>query len=184
MRSTGQRGWLAASHEKHAHGSPVSSGAGSETSTRSWLRPGASAQPRTNSPHPPKRGRAWLDPSATEQPQATCGSLGSRACLYPSASAQPQAKRKLMEGPVPAPPVSSERHLHLGPITLMMATGEVDHLAKYALNGMDSARVKRVLNNPCKCTANSKCRACQLPLTSVMDYCERFHHLSEECQTH
>ena len=91
-RSTGQRGWLAASHETHAHCSPVPSGAGSDTSTRSWLQPGASAQPRTNSPHRRKLFRAWMEPSAKEQPQATCGSLGCRAWFNPSASAQPQAK--------------------------------------------------------------------------------------------
>ena len=113
-RSTGKRGWLAASHATHAHCSPVSNGAGREASTRGWLaapsetsgcsiavaiaagsetstrrslQPGASAQPRTNRPHPPKCVRAWMEPSATEQPQAHVA--------------------------VPAPPVSAERHLHL-----------------------------------------------------------------------
>ena len=99
--------------------------------------------------------------------------------MEPSATEQPQAHVA-----VPAPPVSSERHLHLELITLMMATGEADHLTKYALNGMDSARVKCVLKNPCQRTADSRCHARQLPLTGVMEYCERFHHLSEECQTH
>ena len=207
------RGWLAASHETQAYGSPVSSGAGSETSTRgwltglshtsgsssaeanaagrgtsirSWLQPGASAQPKPNSPPTPKCGcgRAWMEPSAMAQPGETCGSHRSRAWLEPGATGEPQVKRRRVEGPGPPPPVNSERNLHLDLLPLMLASDEADHLTKYALNGMDTARVRRVLQNPCDCTTGSRCRARQLPVTGVTEYCERFHHLSEECQTH
>ena len=106
-------------------------GLGTATSTRRWLQIGASVQPKSNNPHLPKCGRAWMEPSAAEQPQATCGSLGSRAWLDLSASAQPQAQTQTHgEGPVPTPPVSSERHVHLELITLMVASSEVDHLTK------------------------------------------------------
>ena len=38
--------------------------------------------------------------------------------------------------------------------------------------------------SPCQCTSDSRCCAKQCPVSSVMEYCQRFHRLSEECQTH
>ena len=89
-----------------------------------------------------------------------------------------------MDGAAVQCPVNSERNLHLDLLTLLLATDEADHLTKYAQNGMDSARVQRVLKKPCNCTGDSRCRARELPMARVMEYCQRFHHLSEECQTH
>ena len=81
-------------------------------------------------------------------------------------------------------PESSVRKLQLDLVCRLIATDEADHLTKYAHNGMDSARIKCVLKTPCQCTGDSRCCAKQLPVTGVMEYCQRFHHLSEECQTH
>ena len=202
------RGWLAAPHESQPHGSPVSSGAGSGTRTRgwlaalsetagrsrevvaaagrarSWLQPGASAQPTPNSSPAPTCMRTWMEPSAVAEPQDNRHSNGPRSWLVPCATAEPQAKRhRISEARVQCPE-SSERRLHLDLVTLMLATDEADHLTKYARDGMDSGRVRRVLKNPCQCTGDSRCCARQLPVAGVVEYCQRFHHLSEECQTH
>ena len=122
-------------------------------------------------------GLGWSPPAEPQaKRQRMKGNSGSRAWLEPSASAEAHASDQC--------PVSSERHLHLDLVSLMLATDEANHLTKYAHNGMDSARVKDVLKKPCPCTDHSRCRAQQLPMTSVMEYCQRFHHLSEECQIH
>jgi len=124
-----------------------------------------------------------MEPTAMGQPHGA----RRRAWLEPSAIAEPQVKRqRSVQCPVSsaAPPQNPERHLYLDLSTLMLATDQADHVTKYALNGMDSARVRRVLQNPCRCTAGSNCSARQLPVTGVMEYCGRFHHLSQECQTH
>ena len=49
---------------------------------------------------------------------------------------------------------------------------------------MDSARVNRALKKPCQCTGDTRCCAQQLSVAGVVEYCQRFHHLSEECRTH
>ena len=124
-----------------------------------------------------------MEPTAMGQPHGA----RRRAWLEPSAIAEPQVKRqRSVQCPVSsaAPPQNPERHLYLDLSTLMLATDQADHVTKYALNGMDSARVRRVLQNPCRCTAGSNCSARQLLVTGVMEYCGRFHHLSQECQTH
>ena len=191
------RSWLAAPRESQVHGSAVSSGAGGETHThgwlaalsetaqgsragaaghatrlRSWLQPEACAQP--------KCVRAWTEPSAIAQPQVR----GSRSWLEPSATAESPVKRQRVLGAEVQCPESSVRHLHLDLVSLMLATDEADHLTKYARDGMDAARINRVLKSPCQCTSDSRCCAKQCPVSSVMEYCQRFHRLSEECQTH
>ena len=81
-------------------------------------------------------------------------------------------------------PESSVWNLHLDLLSLMIATYEPDHITKFARNGLDSARVKRVLKKPCECTGDSRCCAQQLSVAGVVEYCQRSHHLSEECRTH
>ena len=76
------------------------------------------------------------------------------------------------------------RKVHLDIVSLMLATDEADHLTKFAHNGMDSARVKRVLKKPCECTGDSRCCAQQLSVAGVVEYGQRSHHLSAECRGH
>ena len=71
--------------------------------------------------------------------------------------------------------------MHLELIYLVMATDEAYHMTCYDLNRMDSKRVQRVRRGQCQRIANSRCRARQLPLKGVIEYCRRFHNLSEEC---
>ena len=179
---TRNRGWLAALSETAGRSREVVVAAGR---ARSWLQPGASAQPTPNSSPAPTCKRTWMEPSAVAEPQDNRHSNGPRSWLVPCATAETQqAKRhRISEARVQCPE-SSERRLHLDLVTLMLATDEADHLTKYARDGMDSGRVRRVLKNPCQCTGGSRCSARQLPVAGVVEYCQRFHHLSEECQTH
>ena len=185
---THRRSWVAAPHESQAHHSPVSTR--NETRSRTWLQPAACAQPTANRSPARKRVRAWMEPSAIVEPQAkhhrSSGSRswlepsailepqakrqrssGCRSWLEPSATAEPQVKRQRMPDASDQCPESSVRHLHLDLLSLMLATDEAGHLTKYARDGMDSARVKRVLKKPCECTGDSRCCARQLPVAGV-----------------
>ena len=96
-----------------------------------------------------------------------------RSWLAPAKSAEPQPKRSESGVPSPEP---AERRLHLDLVTLLLATAEAGHLTQYAHNGMDAARVKRVLIGPCPCNKRDKSRCCakQLPVERVVEYCQRF----------
>ena len=149
-----------------------------------WTEPSAVAEPQAEH-HRSSGSRSWLEPSAILEPQAKRQrSSGCRSWLEPSATAEPQVKRQRMPDASVQCPESSVRHLHLDLLSLMLATDEAGHLTKYARDGMDSARVKRVMKKPCECTGDSRCCARQLPEAGVVEYCQRFHHLSQECQTH
>ena len=123
-----------------------------------------------------------VEPQADRQTMD--GSNRSRSWLEPSAILDPQVKRQRMPRAGVQCPESSVRNLHLDLLSLMLATDEADHLTKFAHNGMDSSHVKSVLKKPCECTGDSRCCAQQLSVAGVVEYCQRFHHLSEECRTH
>ena len=175
------RAWLAGLSQTSSSSSAGAAATGRDSHARSWLQPEASAQCATHTPPATQCKRAWMEPSD----QCPVSDVAChRAWLEPPASAEAQAKRQRRAGPVPAPPLQPERHLHLDLLTVMLATDEADHLTTYAHNSMKAARVARVLKKPCSCAAGSRCCARHLPVQDVVEYCQRFHHLSEECQTH
>jgi hypothetical protein len=143
---------------------------------------GSSSQP-SRVPCPSRRTPVWLQPAAAGQ-----AASAQRSWTQPSPSGQlqggPPKRQRVGLASSEAHEHNQDRHIHLDMVTVLMATDEADQLTSYARHGMDRNRVEEVLQKPCRCGSTSHCRAITLPLSSLMEFLQRWHHLSDECKTH
>ena len=156
-----------------------------------WLQPAPTSQVSSSvsSGRQPAHQRtpAWLQPAATSSGTVRPGrpALAERTWLRPSAVSIPPAKRtRLGHVSSEADDHRNTRHIHLDLATVLMATDVTDNLTKFAEHGMDRGRVEKVLQQPCRCSPTARCQAKTLPLSSLMAFLDRWHHLSEECKSH
>ena len=105
----------------------------------------------------PQARRAWQTPAASAEPSVQCS----------ASSVQPS---------------SDKRTVHLDVVTLLMAqdSNMVDTHSSWAQHGADAARVREVLQRgACNC-------GCYRSLSEgeVAIFCQRYHSLTPECQSH
>lgn len=68
---------------------------------------------------------------------------------------------------------------------VLMATSLTSSRTFYSAKGADPTRLKKLFRNGvCSCQNNFSCKARDLQVERVVEFCDRFHKLTTECQAH
>ena len=178
LSSSGDASWLQPSpgthRESQCHDAP------------SWLHPSlghSSDQEALPSVHHEarrgmKRGRSvhWLEPAPGKSCQVAHET--SPAWLWPSpGSSLGQPGASLDE---PSTSSSRTRSIHLDLVSVYMIDSQDPSLSLYQQNGADKQRIRNVLGSGCGACGCLK----RLPSQSAIDFCVRFHNLTDEARSH